>query len=107
MFTSTTLPGSPDGAAEAEDVRWAVWALLAPVTRVREWIAQEERVHLAIIHGENDDVVTLDQGRTLFAKAREPKEMWVVAGRGHADLGETPGYDERVVAFFATHLRGE
>lgn len=59
---------------------------------------------LLIIHGENDDVVTLDQGRALFAKAREPKEMWVVAGRGHADLGETPGYDERVVAFFSAHL---
>lgn len=59
---------------------------------------------LLIIHGEDDDVVPVDQGRALFAKANEPKELWLVAGRGHADLGETPGYAERVVGFFSTHL---
>jgi alpha-beta hydrolase superfamily lysophospholipase len=62
---------------------------------------------LLIIHGENDEVVTVDQARALFAKAREPKELWIVEGRGHADLGEAPGYEERVVGFFATRLTGE
>ncbi|MBW2418425.1 MAG: acyltransferase domain-containing protein [Deltaproteobacteria bacterium] len=46
-------------AAPAE-IRWAVWGLMAPVARVRELVANEERVHLAIIHSESDCVIAGD-----------------------------------------------
>ena len=44
----------------SEEIHWAVWGLLAPIARVREWIAPEDRVHLAIIHTANDCVIAGD-----------------------------------------------
>jgi PfaB family protein len=49
------LPGE-----ESKEVRWGVFGLLAPVARVREWVDREARVHLAIIHTENDCVIAGD-----------------------------------------------
>ena len=49
-----------DRGAKPTQVHWAVWGLLAPITRVREWIAAEPRVHLAIIHTESDCVIAGD-----------------------------------------------
>jgi acyl transferase domain-containing protein/3-hydroxymyristoyl/3-hydroxydecanoyl-(acyl carrier protein) dehydratase/1-acyl-sn-glycerol-3-phosphate acyltransferase len=46
--------------ADPAEIRWAVWGLLAPVAQVRELIAHEERVHLAIIHTANDCVIAGD-----------------------------------------------
>ena len=39
-----------------------------------------------ILHGERDDVVGVGHGRALFAAAREPKRLEVLAGAGHNDL---------------------
>jgi len=49
-----------EGGTRSPEISWAVWALLAPVTRVRELIAHEQRVHLSIIHTENDCVIAGD-----------------------------------------------
>lgn len=38
---------------------------------------------LLIIHGDSDDLVPLEHGRTLFQQAREPKEMVIIPGAGH------------------------
>lgn len=42
-------------------------------------------VPLLIIHGEADDIVPVEMGRRLFAKANEPKEIKTLPGAGHAD----------------------
>ena len=39
-----------------------------------------------VLHGERDDVVPVEQGRALFAAAREPKQLRVLPGAGHNDL---------------------
>ncbi len=41
---------------------------------------------LLVLHGERDDVVPVEQGRALFAAAREPKELRVFPRAGHNDL---------------------
>ncbi len=42
-------------------VRWASWTVLAPVADVTEAVACEERVHLAIVHGDSDCVISGDE----------------------------------------------
>ncbi|MFT5695664.1 MAG: acyl transferase domain-containing protein, partial [Myxococcota bacterium] len=68
---TTELAGPFDAVARAwaaEDgnrantsrVRWSVWALLAPVVRIRELVEAEQHLHLAIIHTESDCVIAGD-----------------------------------------------
>jgi acyl transferase domain-containing protein/3-hydroxymyristoyl/3-hydroxydecanoyl-(acyl carrier protein) dehydratase/1-acyl-sn-glycerol-3-phosphate acyltransferase len=65
LFT-TELAGRFDaiarawGVGESDSPEWAVWALLAPVARVSELIADESRVHLAIVHTPSDCVIAGD-----------------------------------------------
>jgi acyl transferase domain-containing protein/3-hydroxymyristoyl/3-hydroxydecanoyl-(acyl carrier protein) dehydratase len=42
-------------------VRWASWTVLAPVADVKAALAGEERVHLAIVHGDDECVVSGDE----------------------------------------------
>ena len=44
-----------------------------------------------VVHGEADDIVPADQGRALFAAAREPKRLEIVRGAGHNDLLDVAG----------------
>ncbi len=58
------------------------------------------RVHapLLIIHGTQDELIPVEQGRELFALANEPKACWYVEGAGHNDVAMTAGsaYGEKL-----------
>jgi fermentation-respiration switch protein FrsA (DUF1100 family) len=43
---------------------------------------------LLVAHGELDEVVPVDLGRTLFAAAHEPKQAWFAPAGHHADLSQ-------------------
>ena len=60
-----------------------------------------------IIHGLNDKTISPDDGRALYAAAREPKELWLVPGSGHAQGVKVAKeeYTRRVVAFFDQYVR--
>jgi pimeloyl-ACP methyl ester carboxylesterase len=64
--------------------------------------------HIADIHcpvfvmgGENDRNTTPLDTRLLFARANEPKQLWLVPKAGHVDLHKaaTKEYESRVLAF--------
>lgn len=59
-----------------------------------------------LIAGAEDRHTTVTQSRRLFARAREPKAFWEVAGAGHADLHRVARteYEARVGAFLARAL---
>ncbi len=61
LFTRE-LGGSFDAVARrwGRPVRWASWAVLAPVTEVEAVLSSLERVHLAAVHGDADCVVAGD-----------------------------------------------
>lgn len=42
-------------------------------------------IPLLVIHGEKDPVVPVDQGKKLYAKAKEPKQLWLLPKGHHAD----------------------
>ena len=46
---------------------------------------------LLLLHGEKDPVNSLVDARRLFERAREPKQLVVVAGAAHLDVLDDPG----------------
>ena len=60
-----------------------------------------------IIAGEGDRLIPADNGRRLFAAAREPKQLWIIPNADHgATLAAAGGeYEKRVGEFFDKHLK--
>lgn len=66
------------------------------------------RVPVMVATGSADLHTLLEESQTMFAAAREPKALWVVAGAEHEDLmAFAPSeYERRVFGFIDSHLRG-
>jgi fermentation-respiration switch protein FrsA (DUF1100 family) len=62
----------------------------------------ELRSPLLVLHGENDEVVPVAQGRSLFEAAPEPKALHLFPGLGHNDLVTLGGgdYAEALASWF-------
>lgn len=52
------------------------------------------RVHapLLVVHGEKDEIIPVRMGRAVYAAAREPKTLAVIAGAGHTDHSRFGSY---------------
>jgi dipeptidyl aminopeptidase/acylaminoacyl peptidase len=63
---------------------------------------------LLMIHGGADTYIKPEMARSLFARARRPKEFWLVDGAKHNHALPVAGdaYRQRVLAFFRTYLAG-
>jgi fermentation-respiration switch protein FrsA (DUF1100 family) len=61
---------------------------------------------LLLIHGQADDFIGIQHAHTLFARAAEPKELWIVPEVGHGRAAEIDpsAYAQRVRTFFARSL---
>lgn len=59
------------------------------------------------ISGAKDRNTTIEEAKSLFAAAPEPKQSWWVDGAGHQDMMSFAkgDYETRVSAFLATYLR--
>jgi len=62
-----------------------------------------KQVHLPllVIHGEEDELIPMAQGYTLFEAANAPKDWYAIAGAGHNDTFVVggAGYFERIAKF--------
>ncbi len=60
-----------------------------------------------IIAGEGDKLIPADNGRKLYAAAKEPKEIWVINGADHGGTLAAAGseYEKRVGEFFDKKLK--
>ena len=65
------------------------------------------RCPVFVISGTADDRTTPAQTKALFAKAPDPKQLWLVPGAAHVDLDRFAGaeYERRVLEFLADALR--
>ncbi|MFO0825510.1 MAG: alpha/beta fold hydrolase [Gemmataceae bacterium] len=63
---------------------------------------------LLMIHGEGDNYIRPEMAKALFARARGPKELWVVPKAKHNGALTVAGdeYHAKVTAFFEKHLVG-
>ncbi len=62
-----------------------------------------------VIAGESDRHTTLAESRQLYDTANQPKDIWIVPNAEHSDLQKNApkDYEEKVLRFFATNLKGE
>lgn len=68
--------------------------------RAEDWVGQISPRPLLIVQGEKDTMVRLEEGKTLFAKAGEPKDMMIIPDINHAEVYEprNPEVYGRVIA---------
>ena len=54
------------------------------------------------IHGDADMIVPVEMSKNLFAKAAEPKKLWIVPGAGHLEVHKKEGtaYEQAIAEFF-------
>lgn len=69
---------------------------------------RDVKAPLLLIAGERDQHATIEQSRTLFDAAPEPKELWVLPGAAHQDYYRLAPreYERRVLKFLNRTLRG-
>ncbi|WP_327089929.1 lysophospholipase [Nonomuraea sp. NBC_01738] len=61
-------------------------------------------VPLLVVHGDNDTFFPLEHAHQIFDGAREPKELWVEPGYGHAESAAGPDLILRIGKWIASHL---
>ena len=54
---------------------------------------------LLIVHGDKDDFFPVEHAERLFAAAREPKELWIIPGFGHAEAGARAALLDRIAGW--------
>jgi len=51
---------------------------------------------LLVVHGDADAFFPLDHAHQLYAGAREPKQLWIEHGYGHAETAASPELIHRI-----------
>jgi fermentation-respiration switch protein FrsA (DUF1100 family) len=91
-------------------ITWLLWPVYPQLLWTRyepwRWIDRLPPIPLLFIHGDRDPVIPVGMTRKLYARAHEPKELWIVPGAGHNGLRQEAGdaYDTRVADFFSRAL---
>jgi fermentation-respiration switch protein FrsA (DUF1100 family) len=67
-----------------------------------EAAAQISPIPLLIVHGDTDPYFPVYHAHQLYDAAREPKELWLVPGFGHAESGCRPALVDRIGGWVAT-----
>ena len=60
---------------------------------------------LLVVHGDADHYFPVEHGEQLFAAAREPKELWIEAGFGHAENAAPDELLRRIGGWLASAAR--
>jgi pimeloyl-ACP methyl ester carboxylesterase len=53
-------------------------------------------IPLLVVHGDQDPYFPVDHAQQIFRAARDPKELWLVPGFGHAESGCQPALTDRI-----------
>jgi pimeloyl-ACP methyl ester carboxylesterase len=112
---------------ETKPMRRVHWAVERPVgrlatrvvkrTRVASggWVREPEPPHqvaariapvpFLVVHGDADEFLPLDHAEQLYGAARDPRELWIEPGFGHAEGAATPSLIGRIGDWVATGSR--
>ncbi len=61
-------------------------------------------IPLLIVHGDRDEYFPSDHAEQLFEAAREPKELWIVPGFGHAESAISTNLVDRIAQWSVTAI---
>jgi pimeloyl-ACP methyl ester carboxylesterase len=71
-----------------------------------EAAAKISPVPLLIVHGEKDQYFPPEHARQLYMAAREPKELWLLPGIGHAESGCSEELVDRIAGWIDQAIQG-
>jgi pimeloyl-ACP methyl ester carboxylesterase len=74
------------------------WDLEALPESPVEVVGRISPIPLLIVHGDRDHYFPIDHAHALYDAAREPKELWLVEGYGHAESAASPELLDRIGA---------
>jgi uncharacterized protein len=77
-----------------------LWLLLSDAHAPEDSVAKIAPVPMLFVHGTNDPVVPMAQGKRLFAAAGEPKRFVELPEPGHTVVTSTPAGRQLLVGFF-------
>jgi pimeloyl-ACP methyl ester carboxylesterase len=60
---------------------------------------------LLIVHGDGDPFFGVDHAQWLYDSAREPKDLWIERGAGHAEVATSPELVARIAAWLEASAR--
>lgn len=63
-------------------------------------------VPLLIVHGEQDHYFPVEHAHQLYDAARDPKELWLIPGMGHAESACDDTLTDRIAAWLASPATG-
>ena len=73
-----------------------------------EAAAQISPIPFLVVHGDKDPYFPVEHAHQLFEAAREPRELWIVPGFGHAESGSDEALVDRIAAWVdQTTARGD
>jgi pimeloyl-ACP methyl ester carboxylesterase len=61
-----------------------------------EAAARISPVPLLIVHGDQDGYFPVEHAQQIYAAAREPKDLWVIPGFGHAEAAASAALLDRI-----------
>jgi pimeloyl-ACP methyl ester carboxylesterase len=73
-----------------------------------EAAAKISPIPFLVVHGDKDPYFPVEHAHQLYEAARDPKELWIVPGFGHAESGSDAALVDRIAAWTAeTTARGQ
>lgn len=76
---------------------WSIRDDLSP----ERWIDRISPTPLLLVHGDHDRIVPVAESRRLYARARQPKALWVAPGAGHIGAFADAALRQRLLAYLA------
>jgi pimeloyl-ACP methyl ester carboxylesterase len=67
-----------------------------------EAAARISPVPLLIVHGDQDGYFPVEHAQQIYAAAREPKDLWVIPGFGHAEAAASAALLDRIGGWVRT-----
>lgn len=84
--------------------QWLPWLVIDDDYSPRDAVAGISPLPLLLIQGDSDRVVPPHNINDLFARAREPKQMWVVPGADHLQALQSADLRKKLVEYLDRHV---
>lgn len=100
-------------AREKLDAFWLTWPMQVPLSwtvsdrySAERYVADLHPIPVLVIHGKADRIVPVAHARSLYAAAREPRELWLLPETGHIQSLRREDVRDRLAAYLWQKLDG-
>ncbi|MES1981485.1 MAG: alpha/beta fold hydrolase [Pseudomonadota bacterium] len=84
-------------------LQWLPWLTVNNEYTPAAAVAAVSPLPLLLLHGDHDKVIPLHHSQELYARAREPKELWIVPGAGHIQAMASVTVRNKLAAYMLHH----